>query len=1099
MISVFVSSTFRDMQGERDVIRKEVLPEIRSFCRERDENIGFIDLRWGVDTSKLDTDSQSKKVLNVCLDQIDRCKPYIIVILGQRYGWVPDYSLIRGAVSSKQYLDDGADKSVTALEIEYGALSSRENADKYLFFFREDLPLDEMPAEYRKDFGTESPLHAGKLKDLKEKIVKMFPDRVFSYSLKWDGERLAGYEDFGRMVTARLREMIGRSAAEEAVLTRSGKRLREHRRFIREQDLLFAERGRLVREITASLDENRLVILSGAPGTGKTALASHLASGLQNSGTTVIPVICGYTADTASALDVTEAVLDALGDLCGETEDPAEMSIAELKLRWAERTDRFCSGGRKLVIILDGLDRLAADDLSPHLNFLPARIHESCSIVVTCREDYPLPRFFPYRAKLHRITNTGVGDAIGIIGHLMGLQAKELDAGTRLALTAEKKSTLNPLYLSLMLRRIVNMDNEDFRGIARLGNDMSAIRAYMTDLVRKSPDTLDGAVSALCGEVARSVAPVQTEKILRLIALSSRGIRQDHLQEIFSRQGWEWSELDFARLQKYMYGFVSERERGRFDFAYPEIRSAVLAMTDSRTKADLCRALEGFLKDLPDDDLLKTTDFFRLACEADDPEAVTAYLNRVGGSADSRSAALLARSISLSLASGCDEWFGRLLARGISYGADFQMVNFITNRLIPDMRSAGILGTVILNLGAAVAENTARLALTLRERAASSMGGKYGSTMRVTLENMADRFRALSADVGYAEETGFALGNALTAAGGYSELQGDWPSALRYNCEALRWYRSFHRTYANDYSAYRLAGLLASTGNLFLLFGLPGRAADFGKEALDLCAEALRKNPPDGEKTALAREKLSACRLRALDLLCRTCEQKEDLRGALEWSARRVSECQAFAQETNAFTAWEALSDAYEQRGVLLQASGDPDGAEKELAESGRILPGLAACLDHYESLRLRALHMQHAGSLALARGDTAGAAEKTGWSVKWFAETAENADSPENRRNLALSRLSLAAVKEASGSFSDAEACYESSGEILEDLAPAGCPARSLQDLIRIYQAMGNCMLRQGLAADSRPYFAECDSVRVRLAAAVAAAESKVRSWLGS
>ena len=42
------------------------------------------------------------------------------------------------------------------------------------------------------------------------------------------------------------------------------------------------------------------------------------------------------------------------------------------------------------------------------------------------------------------------------------------------------------------------------------------------------------------------------------------------------------------------------------------------------------------------------------ACEADDPEAVTAYLNRVGGSADSRSAALLARSISLSLASGYD-------------------------------------------------------------------------------------------------------------------------------------------------------------------------------------------------------------------------------------------------------------------------------------------------------------------------------------------------------------------------------------------------------------------------------------------------------------
>ena len=46
-IRVFVSSTFRDMAAERDVLVKRVFPEIRSMCEERGVAFSEVDLRWG--------------------------------------------------------------------------------------------------------------------------------------------------------------------------------------------------------------------------------------------------------------------------------------------------------------------------------------------------------------------------------------------------------------------------------------------------------------------------------------------------------------------------------------------------------------------------------------------------------------------------------------------------------------------------------------------------------------------------------------------------------------------------------------------------------------------------------------------------------------------------------------------------------------------------------------------------------------------------------------------------------------------------------------------------------------------------------------------
>ena len=83
-VRVFISSTFRDMHAEREELVKRVFPQLRKLCEERGVGWTEVDLRWGVTEEQ----AQRGEVLPICLAEIDRCRPYFIGLLGERYGRV---------------------------------------------------------------------------------------------------------------------------------------------------------------------------------------------------------------------------------------------------------------------------------------------------------------------------------------------------------------------------------------------------------------------------------------------------------------------------------------------------------------------------------------------------------------------------------------------------------------------------------------------------------------------------------------------------------------------------------------------------------------------------------------------------------------------------------------------------------------------------------------------------------------------------------------------------------------------------------------------------------------------------------------------------
>jgi hypothetical protein len=85
-IRVFISSTFRDMQEEREELTKFTFPQLRKLCESRGVAWSAVDLRWGITQEE----AAEGKILPICLEEIQRCRPFFVGLLGECYGWVPE-------------------------------------------------------------------------------------------------------------------------------------------------------------------------------------------------------------------------------------------------------------------------------------------------------------------------------------------------------------------------------------------------------------------------------------------------------------------------------------------------------------------------------------------------------------------------------------------------------------------------------------------------------------------------------------------------------------------------------------------------------------------------------------------------------------------------------------------------------------------------------------------------------------------------------------------------------------------------------------------------------------------------------------------------
>ena len=78
-IRLFVSSTFEDMDVERDALRTIVVPHLNACFAGQGLYIQLVDLRHSVETNAaLSPEEREKRVFDICVDEIEDCKPFFI-------------------------------------------------------------------------------------------------------------------------------------------------------------------------------------------------------------------------------------------------------------------------------------------------------------------------------------------------------------------------------------------------------------------------------------------------------------------------------------------------------------------------------------------------------------------------------------------------------------------------------------------------------------------------------------------------------------------------------------------------------------------------------------------------------------------------------------------------------------------------------------------------------------------------------------------------------------------------------------------------------------------------------------------------------------
>ena len=403
-IPIFMSSTFRDMHAERDQLNRVVFPALEERLRERRCRLEPIDLRVGVDVG----DSQSERereerILKVCLQEIDRSRPFLLVLLGDRYGWVPPEDRVATATGEAGFATGAKGRSVTSIEIEYGLLQKdSQQRRRSLIFLRDPLPYDQMGAEAAKYSDRHDPdpgarERADHLSGLKQKLGSdpLVGPHIHRYALGWDesARRLTGLEDWGRTVEAAIWEELD---AETLAFAREPEPTwQEQERFALEE---FTERlqrsfvgreGLVEKAMSFALgpDDDRAGqawCFTAESGAGKSAFFSQLYSRLRGRDDCILLAEAGGISSRAGRLYWT--LHRWMGELAAATgtaiELPEDQSGAEFEKSFAEILG-FAAADRRVVILADALNQFERTDRMLSLSWLPDPLPEGVRLLAT--------------------------------------------------------------------------------------------------------------------------------------------------------------------------------------------------------------------------------------------------------------------------------------------------------------------------------------------------------------------------------------------------------------------------------------------------------------------------------------------------------------------------------------------------------------------------------------------------------------------------------------------------------------------------------------------------------------------------------------------
>lgn len=345
VLRFFISSTFKDMQNERSILVQHVFPELRRRLRGSSVEAIEVDLRWGVTTEEAP--------LEVCLAEVDRCRPYFIGLLGDRYG----------ARASAEHLatreghDHWLGSSLTEIEMLYGVLDEGAQTRSSIFFERSPEWARALDDSERTRIIENDAEAQTRLSALKAHVRAS--QNVVDY---------AGPHAFAEIAVSALHSLILHDLDVEDAPTPETNEDRLHEAFAKERTRAFFGGEHALSALDTWLaSEVAAPLLVRAPsGAGKSALIANWAARIrQNPNVKVLDHYIGATADAPSAIALLRRLWRGLDENFGASgvSAPNTTDVTEFGRvfthRLADAAAVADQRGQRILLLIDSLDLAA--------------------------------------------------------------------------------------------------------------------------------------------------------------------------------------------------------------------------------------------------------------------------------------------------------------------------------------------------------------------------------------------------------------------------------------------------------------------------------------------------------------------------------------------------------------------------------------------------------------------------------------------------------------------------------------------------------------------------------------------------------------------
>lgn len=442
VIRFFVSSTFLDMQAERDELVKFIFPQLRKLCEQRGVTWGDVDLRWGITEQQV----AEGKVLSICLTRIQQCRPYFIGLLGERYGWIPD-EIPQEIIEREPWLAKHRGHSVTELEILHGALNNPSAVHHAYFYFRDPKFIDTVPGEQRTAF-----LESATAEESKQKLQSL-KEQIRASGLPVQ-ENYRDAKQLGELILRDLTAMIDRLYPEGSQPDPLDRDAADHDAFARSRADVYIGRQEYFDRLDAHAqsDAQPLIVL-GESGVGKSALLANWAFAHREKYPNDVLLLhfIGATPDSADWMAMLRRILGEFKRRFDIREEIPDRPDA-LRAAFANCLHMAAAHGR-VVLILDALNQLEDRDGAPDLVWLPPVIPANVRMIFSTLPGRALDELTKRDWQTLHVEPLKIEERTQLIKEYLAQYTKSLSPA-QMELVANSPQADNPLYLRVLLEEL---------------------------------------------------------------------------------------------------------------------------------------------------------------------------------------------------------------------------------------------------------------------------------------------------------------------------------------------------------------------------------------------------------------------------------------------------------------------------------------------------------------------------------------------------------------------------------------------------------------------------------------------------------------------